>query len=417
MPKIIRLESENFKRLRAVRIEPNGSVVVLNGANGSGKSSVLDSIWAALGGKDASPEEPIRTGARKALARVTLDSGIVAERTWTRTGSTLRLTGSEGQELRKPQAVLDALCSRHTVDPLAFAGLKPADQAATLKRIAGLDFTDLEGKRQRLYDERTGVNRDVKRLQAELDGMPEHDPTAPAEEVSAQELTDKMRAALTAKSDHERRQNTLVETVAANVKLSQRIETLRLEMVKLQDSLDQRVAWVEQESAAIEEAEAAIVDPETFGAQLDVLNETNAKVRANKALAEKNSELMGAEDRAAELTEQIGDIDQKKAGRLAAAHFPIDGLGFDDCGITYRGLPFSQASHAERVRVSAAIGLALHPELRVLLVRDAEKLDEDGMRLMAELADQHDAQLWLERAGHQDPGAVVIEDGAVSGAL
>ncbi|MBN1612511.1 MAG: hypothetical protein JW940_38125 [Polyangiaceae bacterium] len=83
-------------------------------------------------------------------------------------------------------------------------------------------------------------------------------------------------------------------------------------------------------------------------------------------------------------------------------------------GITYNGLPFSQASHAERVRISAAIGLALHPELRVLLIRDAEKLNERGVGLMAELAEEHDAQLWLERPGHQDPGAVVIEDGAVA---
>jgi hypothetical protein len=417
MSKIIELHGENFKRLRVVTIRPNGSgVVVLNGANGSGKTSALDLIWAVLGGKEASPEEPIREGSRKAVGRVKLDSGIVAERTWTKTGTQLILRGAEGEELRKPQAVLDALCSKHTIDPLAFAKLEDAKQAALLKKLAGLDFADLEGKRQRLYDERKGVNRDVKRLQAELDGMPEHDPTAPNEELSIEELSAQYRDGNAVRSAHEKRQDALIVAIADNMRLSDRIEKLRLEMMKLQDVLDERVAWAESESAAIEEAGTLLPDVTTIDEQLAKLYEMNAKVRSNKALAAKHAELMAAEEKAAELTEKIGDLDEEKDDRLAAAHFPIEGLGFDDCGITYRGLPFSQASHAERVRVSAAIGLALHPELRVLLVRDAEKLDEDGMRLMAELADQHDAQLWLERAGHQDPGAVVIEDGAVSGA-
>lgn len=414
MSHIVELQIANFKRIRAVSLKPAGNVVVLNGANGSGKSSVLDALWSALGGKDASPEEPIRQGARKAVARVTLDSGIVAERVWTNGGSQLKLTGAEGQELRRPQAVLDALCSRHTVDPLAFAGLDPKAQAATLRTISGCDLSKLDGQRQRLYEERTQVNRDVKRLQAELDGMPERDPSAPKEELSAQELSDQCTAAAMAKSDHQRREKALEDAVKDNGKLAQRIETMRLEMVRLQDALDKRVAWAETESAAIDEAAKLLADPEEIGRKLSNLVAINKRVAANKALAAKESELMAATDKAAELTEQIQAVDEQKASFLAAAHFPVEGLGFDEAGVTYRGVPFSQASHAERVRVSTAIGLALHPELRVLLIRDAEKLDENGMRLMAELAAEHDAQLWLERAGHSDPGAVVIEDGAVA---
>src|SRR3989304_3884804 len=86
MSKILELHGENFKRLKVVTIRPDGNVVVLNGPNGSGKSSALDAIGGALGGKDASPEVPIRRGERKAVARVTLDSGLVVESTWTAAG-------------------------------------------------------------------------------------------------------------------------------------------------------------------------------------------------------------------------------------------------------------------------------------------------------------------------------------------
>ena len=48
---ILKLEAENVKRLKAVAIRPHGSVVKVGGKNGQGKSSTLDAIMYALGGK------------------------------------------------------------------------------------------------------------------------------------------------------------------------------------------------------------------------------------------------------------------------------------------------------------------------------------------------------------------------------
>ena len=48
--KILKLTAENFKKLSAVEITPDGNVVVISGKNGAGKSSVLDAIEAALCG-------------------------------------------------------------------------------------------------------------------------------------------------------------------------------------------------------------------------------------------------------------------------------------------------------------------------------------------------------------------------------
>jgi hypothetical protein len=66
------------------------------------------------------------------------------------------------------------------------------------------------------------------------------------------------------------------------------------------------------------------------------------------------------------------------------------------------------------LRVSVAIGLALNPKLRVLLIRDGSLLDEDSLRLIGEMAEKADAQLWIERV--EDGGAtVIIEDGSIVG--
>ena len=82
--RIITLKAENIKKLKAVEITPEGNVVIISGRNEQGKTSVLDCIWLALAGADASKgmPKPIRTGEKK--ANTTLDLGdLVVTRTWT----------------------------------------------------------------------------------------------------------------------------------------------------------------------------------------------------------------------------------------------------------------------------------------------------------------------------------------------
>ena len=64
--KIISLQSENIKKIKAVEIRPTDNTVIISGKNGQSKSSVLDSIYYALGGKDKIPSKPIRDGEKKA---------------------------------------------------------------------------------------------------------------------------------------------------------------------------------------------------------------------------------------------------------------------------------------------------------------------------------------------------------------
>jgi hypothetical protein len=92
---------------------------------------------------------------------------------------------------------------------------------------------------------------------------------------------------------------------------------------------------------------------------------------------------------------------------------PIEGLALNEEGVTFNDLPFSQCSSAEQLRISVAMGLALNPKLKVLLIRDGSLLDEESMKALAEQAAAADAQVWLERVGDKDKCAVIIEDGAV----
>ena len=61
--KINKLEIENVKRIKAVKIEPRANgLTIVGGDNNQGKTSVLDSIAWALGGEKYRPSQAQREG-------------------------------------------------------------------------------------------------------------------------------------------------------------------------------------------------------------------------------------------------------------------------------------------------------------------------------------------------------------------
>ena len=174
MSKIVTLKTENIKRLKAIRIDPEGKpVVVIAGRNEQGKSSVLDSIEYALAGKGSLPKRPIRDGQTSAKVELTLDDLIVT-RTITAGGGSLKVTSREGTKHDSPQKVLDALVGKLTFDPLAFTHMDPSKQLATLKQLAGLDFDKMDESRAGVYDQRARINRNIKSMQHGIDRAPDY---------------------------------------------------------------------------------------------------------------------------------------------------------------------------------------------------------------------------------------------------
>ena len=180
---------------------------------------------------------------------------------------------------------------------------------------------------------------------------------------------------------------------------------------------DAEAEHLELESEAdaydVQQALETAPDLEAMRARLDQVEADNAKVRDNERRAAVAERLEKRRLAVEGLTASLAEIDEEKRAAIERAEFPLEGLGFAEEGVTLGGIPFAQASAAERLRASVAIGLALHPDLRVLLVREGALLDDDALRLVGELAAAHEAQVWVERVGDGDEGAIVIEDGAV----
>lgn len=425
---VVELRAENVMRVKAVTVRPDGELVVVGGKNGQGKSSTLNAIEMALGGKGAIPPEPLRRGARKGKVRIDLGEYVV-ERAFAANGSTtLKLFDSEGRPVASPQNALAALYSSIAFDPLEFARMSDRQQAELLRTIMALDFSAIEARRSAAFAKRTEVNREVKALEARVSAEPET-PGLPEQEQSVDALLAEQREAraLQRKADllrtdagnHKSEAQKLRETAASLAEERERLAML-IEQHLSEEKLAIEASTRELEDAKRAEEEAAAIDiPDLAEIEERIrgLSDLNAKIRRNQLRLELEGKLTLAEDQAAELTAEIQECDQEKTAALAAAKFPIDGLGFGDDGtVTLDGLPFEQASASQKLRASAAIGAALNPRIKVMLVREASYLDADGMQLLAELARETGSQIWAERVSDDGTGcSIVIEDGMVKG--
>ncbi|UAJ80188.1 hypothetical protein IT072_03830 [Leifsonia sp. ZF2019] len=408
--RVLSLRAENYKRLVVVDISPTGNVVTIAGRNAQVKSSVLDALWAALAGGDASraTQQPIRDGQDTAVVRLDLGDLIVTRR-WTKDDAgTLTVESADGARYSSPQKVLDELLGRRAFDPLAFVRQSAKDQVATLVSMVELPFDpdDLERQRKGVYDQRTEVGRDVVRLEAQLAAYAAPDPTLPAEESSAADLLAEADAARAVNAEIDREIDILAakDTIAEKAREALALAQAAVERAEFEQEAQRKLLATLPERADV----AAITD------RLSGLEDLNRRIRDQKHRAAVADELADRKEARAKLTIRLDEIEKQKADALAAVQFPVPGLSFDDAGVTLNGIPLGQASSAEQLRVSVALAMAANPKLRVLRIMDGSLLDQESMAIISELAAANDYQVWVEVVDESGKVGITIEDGQVA---
>lgn len=408
--RIINLQAENIKRLKAVEITPDGNTVILSGANAQGKSSILDAIWLALGGGSATKAttRAIRDGEKEAFVRLDLGD-IVVTRKWKGEKTTLAVENKEGAKYSSPQSLLDGLVGRLSFDPLAFAQQDEKSQLKSLLEVVTLPFdpVEVEETRKELYDNRTIVGRDVKLFEATFAGLQEQPTTTPDEEVSVAALLEQ-HAAAAVKHTVRRREELHVRQLEEGIALA------KAQVAELRDRIEQD----ESEKARLTEKlswSEPLPDLEEIMDQINGAEETNQRVRDKKHRAIVEQQMLTARRAHGKLSRDLETLDTLKAKGIKEAELPLDGLSFDDTGVTYQGVPLKQASSAEQLRVSTAMGMALNPKLRMMHIRDGSLLDSHNLALLDDMAAANDFQLWIERVDETGSVGIVIEDGMVKG--
>lgn len=410
--RIHRITASNFMRLTAVDISPDGNIVYISGANGEGKSSVLNAICAALNWRDVagSIPEPIHTGEAKAFVTIDLGDMTVA-RTWTASGTTLKVEAKDGSKYPTPQAMLDKFFSRIGFDPLEFIRMQPRDQRQTLMDLLGIDFSKYDQEKTELLQKKLTATNQVKSLDMQLDMLPRFPDDTPETEISASDVIEEIsrcQAIIQSYRDLERKKNDSL--IACNKSLS-RISELEMELEYERLRSEEFETEVNDLTSQMRIVILPDIDP--LKEKLRQVEQINQDVRGRIRLNETVSQIRVAEDTLSECNQAISCIDQDKRDALESASFPVSGLTFDESGVLFNNVPLKQASSAEQIRVSLAIGIAMNPSLKFLIIRDGSLLDTRSRELVADMAAEHDMQVFIEAVDETGSMGFVISDGMV----
>jgi DNA repair exonuclease SbcCD ATPase subunit len=179
---ISKISIHNILGISDLEITP-GAITEVSGSNGSGKTSVIEAVKAALGGgHDATL---LRNGAEKGQVVLVLDDGTEIERRVTAAKSDTIVRHPEMGKLSKPVALLKNLTDALSVNPLDFLTASPkervdvllksvpaevtADQLKTVPVdiLSGIDISGhalpvLDEIRSRAFSVRAGWNRSAK---------------------------------------------------------------------------------------------------------------------------------------------------------------------------------------------------------------------------------------------------------------
>lgn len=428
--KILKFEASNVKRLRAVEIEPDGSLVQITGANGAGKTSVLDSIWWALAGSRSHQDEPIRRG--RQTARVRLDLGdVVVTRHFRRSTSkqakarhTTRVVveSAEGAVYRSPQAMLDALVGPLSFDPLSFLRSGRRRQADVLARHAGIDLdkrarldrADAAERRRLRRDARS--NRSAADLIAVPDGTPDEAPDTVALSTELEEALGANREREEALRQRSRTRDRVADLEAEAARLFSAAARLREEA----DGKDRR-AVQKQESAETMLRDLQAADPvpaerdlAPIRARIAAADSVSAAVRARRRRADLRESAAELEARAEAVDAELRQRAAEAEEQLESAGMPVDGLAIADGAVTLDGLPLDQASDARQLEVACALAMADNADLQVVRVRDGSLLDSESLAALERMASERGWQVWIERVDESGSVGWVIEDGTLA---
>ena len=433
--KIIGLKAENVKKLRVIDITPGDSPIIkISGRNEQGKTTLLDSIWWTLGGTKDIQEDPIRTGEKRAVSSVDLGD-YLATRIYTPSGSTLKVESKDGKKIASPQALLDSLIGKFSFNPLDFARADKKKQQNTLLDLIDLkiDVTVLEGIALRpvtqglnpletldnlyqgVFDERTLITRDLKKAKGALESMPE---ILPVGRVVIADLVSERQT----KEQENRNQQVILDaplSIRAKIdafdyelnELEQQITKLQVQLIEKKFAKDETLAELEKALTATTQVE--IHDLSEIDAKIVNAEVTNKQAEAfenRKKAYEKFITVQSEHDSYASMLEALANY---KEDCLRKSNFPIAGLSFGTGGILYNNVPFTQASSAERLKVSMAIAMAINPELRVIRIDDGSLLDSSSLNIIEEMAREGDFQVWIEVVDESGKVGLYIEDGEV----
>lgn len=408
MVTINKLEIENVKRVKAVKLEPSATgLTIVGGNNNQGKTSVLDAIAWALGGNKYKPSQAQREGSTiPPSLKITLSNGLIVERSGK--NNTLKVIDPSGN--KAGQNLLDSFVEELAINLPKFMEQTGKEKAKTLLQIIGVgpQLVELEMQEKAKYDERHAIGVIADQKEKFAKEQPYY-PDAPKELVSIAELIQQQQEILARNGENARKRQNLnvIEndynfTLANVQRLEKELEEARAKEQVLAQDLDIARKDV---SVLVDESTQEIED------SIANIEQINLKVRANfdKDKAEEDAKVYREQYRELDLV--IEGIRKQKTDLLTNADLPLPGLSVDDGELLYLGQRWDNMSGSQQLQVATAIVRKLKPDCGFVLIDKLEQMDQITLTEFGAWLENEGLQAIATRVSTGDECSILIEDG------
>lgn len=408
--KINKLEIENVKRIKAVKIEPTASgLTIVGGNNNQGKTSVLDSIAWALGGEKYRPSQPQREGSTiPPTLHIVLNNGLVVERKGK--NSSLKVTDPSGN--KGGQQLLNEFVEQLALDLPKFMEASGREKAQTLLKIIGVgdQLAALDQEENELYNQRRTIGQIADQKEKFAKEQPYYS-DAPKELISPSDLIRQQQEILARNGENQRKRD--------------QVKKYEDSVFFLQQSVDSMNEQLEEEKRKLQEAEENLQiaqmnaqdlqDESTAELEESISNieEINRKVRANMDKDKAEDDAKEYRNQYNALTTEINKKRNAKTDLLQSAELPLPELSVKDGELIYKGQQWDNMSGSERLKVSTAIVRKLNPKCGFVLLDKLEQMDLQTLNEFGQWLEQEGLQAIATRVSTGDECSIIIEDGYV----
>ncbi|MBS4198587.1 AAA family ATPase [Bacillus sp. FJAT-49732] len=412
MIKINKLEIENVKRVKAVKIEPTSSgLTIVGGNNNQGKTSVLDAIAWGLGGNKYRPSKAEREGSViPPYLHIVLSNGLVVERKGK--NSELKVIDPNGE--KAGQQLLNGFVEELAIDLPKFMNSTSKEKANILLRIIGVGdkLHELERKEQEIYNQRRTIGQIADQKSKFAKEQP-YFTDAPKELISASDLIKQQQDILARNGENQRKRQNLNQIQSLYASQGQEIQRLEAQLNQA------KAAYAKTgEDLAIAQKDALdLVDESTeaLEANIQQIDEINRKVRANLDKDKAETDANDYRTQYEKLTTAIDDVRKQKSELLDSADLPLEGLSVEEGDLIYKGQKWDNMSGADQLQVSTAIVRKLKPNCGFILLDKLEQMDMDTLNEFGKWLEQEGLQAIATRVSTGEECSIIIEDGYVAG--
>lgn len=416
--KINKLEIENVKRVKAVKIKPNANgLTIVGGNNNQGKTSVIDAIAWGLGGNKYRPSQAHREGSvTPPHLHIVMNNGLVVERKGK--NSDLKVIDPNGE--KAGQNLLNSFVEELAIDLPKFMDSSSKEKANILLQIIGVgdQLFELERKEQEIYNKRHAIGQIADQKEKFTAEQP-YFPDAPKELISVSDLVAKQQEILARNGENQQKRNQVnqisfqLEQSKSNIQaINLRIEELQAQLQKEQIEFDR----LSKDFSTAQKTAENLQDESTQELQQNIaeVDEINRRVRANLDKDKAEEDAKDYKNQYDVLTNDITAVREEKVSLLANAKLPLQGLSVADGELIYNGQKWDNMSGSDQLKVSTAIVRKLKPDCGFILLDKLEQMDMVTLNEFGQWLEQEGLQAIATRVSTGDECEIIIEDGYVT---